>query len=158
MSVCKFFGKGCNYLCKPFRERTYCVDSLIVITLLLIFLYIILYYVSVSLGMSRRLFSTIDMSKKFASCSGCDLWVVSHFIFYLILGFLFPHLLFEFLIIGIVWEFFETAMMFYRDSPLLESIKLLNKRDYYTMFGRVSDIAFNTSGLIIGWKLRQYFN
>ena len=159
MSICKLFGKGCDYLCKPFRGRIYCIDDVLIVLFILLLLYfVICIQIMKNFPSMKKFIKYFDLSRPFADCNGCTLYAIGHFIYYMILGFLFPHLLFELTIIGIVWEFTETWLVSYKKISLFDSLKALNKRDYDTWFGCVSDIAFNVSGSVVGWKLRQYFN
>ena len=151
MSICKLFGKGCQTLCKPFRGRMFCIEYVILFLFCLTMSYVYLYRIRL------KYLPSLDLANNFANCSGCDWWALGHFIYYIILGFLFPHLLFELTIIGILWEFLETFMQI-KNFGFLQAIKAINEKDWNSWFGRVSDVAFNTVGLVVGWKLRQYFD
>lgn len=62
-------------------------------------------------------------------------WGLLHFTLYLILGFLCPKFFWPLFVIGIGWELYESLFM----------------RCHCTM-----DIAWNFTGLLVGWSLRNY--
>lgn len=79
----------------------------------------------------------------------CDLdwWSVTHFIFYIILGFMFPHLWYILIILGISWELIEFGV-----SKI--------EKTYFTSNywrGRWSDLVVNTFGFIVGLSLRYIY-
>ena len=86
-----------------------------------------------------------------------SLWPITHFIFYLILGYYYPQYIIVFMIMGIFWELFEMCLgkiisCFIKDHPdniLVDKIK--NIQYTTTRLSSYSDIVFNTLGLITGY-------
>jgi len=71
---------------------------------------------------------------------GClDIWHVSHFVMWFIIGILVPHKYIEVLIISIIWEYYEHYCFKYKVQ--------LCTSEYC---GRYEDIVLNVSGYIIG--------
>lgn len=76
-----------------------------------------------------------------------DWWSVTHFVFYIVLGFVFPHLWFILIILGITWEILEFCM------------SKIERKWFTTTYwrGRWSDLIINTLGFIVGVLLRYGF-
>lgn len=79
------------------------------------------------------------LETKFAACQGCDFWALTHFALYLVLGYLFPKHLGVLFLIGIGYELFEA---------FLGASMNIGKESWW--YGRISDIVFNTLGMLIG--------
>jgi hypothetical protein len=75
-----------------------------------------------------------------------DCWSLSHFLFYITLGFLFPHYWKLVLFIGIIWEIYEYI------GAHVE--KLLFPKEKLYWCAKFSDIIVNTSGFIVGLMIR----
>lgn len=159
MSTCKLNGFFCDTACKQIKGKTICIQHIIIACVVLIFLYGMLV---------RNYFKKDILELKFGNCTGCDYWAVTHFLFFVLLGYIWPNLLVELVIIGVLWEFVETFLgtrklkLFGRRVQLIGStdengnvIEDQSKDQWW--YGRVSDIAFNTVGLVIGWKLSQVY-
>jgi hypothetical protein len=105
------------------------------------------------------------LENKFAKCSGCDYWAVTHFLFFMFLGFSFPHHFLLLAILGIVWEGVEVLLGGYKVKILGDGLHIIGNTDEKGnavatdgfWYGRVSDIAFNTVGIALGIYLRQNF-
>lgn len=104
------------------------------------------------------------LEDKFAKCSGCDGWAITHLLFFLLLGFLYPEHLLTIMIIGVIWEFFETFLGSYKIMLFGQRVKLVGDiqngvvNDNSWWYGRVTDIAFNLIGLIIGVSIARYLS
>ena len=81
-------------------------------------------------------------------------WSVSHIMYYIGCGFIFPGCWKLFIGLGIGWEIFETIAGHYYKKNLPED--KLNTGKAYDVFweGRWSDLAMNTIGFLIGVALR----
>jgi len=84
-----------------------------------------------------------------------DGWGLSHFIFYGILGYLFPQKLIFISLVGIGWELTE---MIFKDHPFY-----ISKCKYVTSdnepgwwYGRWQDIVMNTLGMVLGASIATY--
>lgn len=88
----------------------------------------------------KRTGSSDVLQTRFARCAGCDLWALTHFIMYAILGFLFPDYIFLFFLVGVGYELFEQ----WAGTAELD----LGNRSWW--YGRVSDVFFNWAGLVTG--------
>lgn len=75
-----------------------------------------------------------------------DCWSLSHYLFYILLGFLFPHYWKLILIMGVVWEAFE-YVGYHIEKHVLQKEKI-----YWC--AKFSDIIVNTFGFITGLLLR----
>lgn len=108
------------------------------------------------------------LENKFANCTGCDYWAVTHFAFFAILGFMFPQHLLLLTLVGIIWEFIETLLGTREIKLSGRRLMLIGSTDENGnvtdpekdkwWYGRVSDIAFNTVGIVIGITLRLYYD
>lgn len=98
-----------------------------------------------------------NLANKFNdNCNDCDYWGVSHFLFFAILGFLYPNHHLRFLIIGGVWEIIEGKIgsVNYGDNSIIHLFGGWGKnKDKKTTndwwYGRMGDIVFNISGYSI---------
>lgn len=98
-----------------------------------------------------------------------DLWSLSHFLFFGLLGYLFPYHLGELLIIGIIWEIIEDALAPPDNTQMVSCKqtyggklkqmfqnlwcnKTSRKGDYW--YGKWDDIFANSLGIIIGQWFR----
>lgn len=110
----------------------------------------------------RNVFKKDILESNFASCTGCDYWAVSHLLFFAIIAYLYPDNLLLITILGIIWEFIETFLgthnlkIFGRRITLIGNtdetgnVKNNDNEDSW-WYGRVTDIAFNLMGVIIGY-------
>ena len=100
------------------------------------------------------------MLYKFADCDGCDLWALSHVLLYMVLGYMYPNRLFILLILGILWEIFEVKIGKIKLEMLGFNVPddevIVKDGSIHWFFGRVTDIAFNLSGAIIGAEIAKY--
>ena len=98
-----------------------------------------------------------------------DWWSISHFMYFGILGYMLPTHLGELFIIGIIWEIIEDCLASPDNTQMIDcksdtytgikkkfqhfSCNITGlKKDYW--YGKVSDIFFNSMGLIVGQYLR----
>jgi hypothetical protein len=93
-----------------------------------------------------------------------DGWSITHFLWFTILGYYFPHYFIECLIVGILWEFIEHYLGENRPSWLggFGDCNLgtdqLNSSHKNWWFGRVSDVVMNIAGFCAGRYIRlQHF-
>ncbi len=88
------------------------------------------------------------MHKKFVSIFNhpFDCWALSHFLFYILLGFLFPHYWKFVIFIGVVWEIFEYI------GANVEKWLFPKEKLYWC--AKFSDIIVNISGFIVGLLIR----
>lgn len=88
-----------------------------------------------------------------------DLWSINHFIFFTFLGYLFPKTFWSSLIIGILWELFETFNGIYKPKIFNgygHCDKLTSDRpDGLWWYGKSSDIIMNTLGFAFGYYLNK---
>lgn len=77
-----------------------------------------------------------------------DCWSLSHFLFYIFLGFLFPHYWKLILCVGIIWEIGEYIFHEIEKKLSVETI-------YWC--AKFSDIWVNTLGFAVGFMLRYAF-
>ena len=80
-------------------------------------------------------------NKKIFKNLNCDLWCISHFIMYVLLGYLSPKYWMVSFILSILWEYSEEYM---------------EKHDIKIISNFRNDIYTNTTGLIIGLMLNKY--
>jgi len=108
------------------------------------------------------------LENNFAECQGCDYWAVTHFAFFTFLGFMFPQNLLLLTIFGILWEFIETLIGTREIKLSGRRLMLVGSTDENGnvtdpekdkwWYGRVSDVAFNTVGIVVGITLRMYYD
>ena len=104
-----------------------------------------------------------DFLEKSAPCTGCDGWAALHFLFFLVLGFLDPNRHGVYMSLGVAWELVETVLgqtnvripfTGTRLQLVGESrVDAAGKADYEAerwWYGRVTDVAFNAAGYILG--------
>lgn len=88
-----------------------------------------------------------------------DFWSISHVVLYIYFGYFFPEYFVEFLIIGALWEVFEST--FCKNSlqkifgcnststnKICNTLSKLTSCDYW--YGKLDDIAMNMIGFVIG--------
>lgn len=110
------------------------------------------------------------LKKEIVSVKGTtfDLWSLSHFLFFGLLGYLFPYNLGELLLIGVIWEIVEDALAS-PDSTQMVSCKkeyggikrkfqdiwcnkTARRGDYW--YGKWDDVFANSLGIIVGQWFR----
>lgn len=86
-------------------------------------------------------------------------WPVTHFLMYLILGFLFPNYWPVFVLVGIAWELFEygvgKTMASFPDATPKRFDRVMNVEYETWIQGNWKDVLFNTAGLVVGVGLRS---
>ena len=81
-----------------------------------------------------------------------DGWAISHVVFYMILGYLYPDRWMYMFVSGIGWEIIESR---FENKPFyLSSCKGREHEKWW--YGRYEDIISNTVGMMIGISLRKY--
>jgi hypothetical protein len=104
-----------------------------------------------------------------------DLWSLSHVLLYMYFGYYFPNFFIEFLIIGSLWELFESTSFCSKpflkfincqmpgvtdnivagsDNIICKTIKKVQNCDYW--YGKLEDIPLNMIGFVIGACLSKY--
>ena len=143
-SICHLLN-NCDQMCKKTFGVTFCIEYVVVILASLTLAY--------CYGKIKYFGHRYNLAHKWGKCKDCGYWGIGHFIYFFILGFLFPHLLFEILLLGVLWELLETCIVQY-DLLFAGELKVLDPTDYSTWFGRFTDIGFNGAGFLLGWKIR----
>lgn len=85
----------------------------------------------------------------------CSWWPITHFVFYLFLGYWFPSCGWELFLIGVGWEGFEEGMALLNGR---ESSTSLSEETQYSKSwwgGSLLDIVFNTAGFFVGYGIRS---
>jgi hypothetical protein len=85
-----------------------------------------------------------------------DGWGLSHLGFFMLLGYLFPSMLFFSFLLGVAWELIEYSM---KDHPFyLSSCKydMTTHKGEGWWYGRWQDIVMNATGLGMGYALKKY--
>jgi hypothetical protein len=85
-------------------------------------------------------------------------WTISHLIFYLILGLIFPECIFIIIIIGVLWEFIENLLGYYNNNINLQhKITRKSNKIYYNNWwsGSFKDIIVNIMGVYIGFYISK---
>jgi len=85
----------------------------------------------------------------------CSMWPISHFILYLIWGFLCPECWIFFSIVGVLWELFETilGMNSKKTDDIITRKNGVQYNNYWS--GSLLDIIFNSLGLLVGISLNK---
>jgi len=107
----------------------------------------------------RKTKSPDVLERNFMDCNGCDGWAATHFALFAWFGYLFPDNHLHFLLISVIWELFETYVGTHKVMINGERFVLIgssaangnltgNDEDFW--YGRISDVAFNMSGYILG--------
>ena len=101
-------------------------------------------------------FSLFKNSKKY----GIDGWVLSHYLFNLLIGFLYPYALRLTILLGSLWEVFEWYVGIYKPKILngigfCESPSGNKKNNKVWWYGKWQDIIANTLGFLTGKFLRK---
>lgn len=93
----------------------------------------------------------------FENC--CSWWPISHFVLFLILGFLFPNCVLLIITLGIVWELIEVMMGKlvvgdkWQRQPLRQGGNVEYTQDWWA--GSAKDILFNIAGFGVGFLLAK---
>ena len=93
--------------------------------------------------------------------SHINFWVISHFFFYLIIGYFFPETFWLSMTIGVVWEIYEDFLENFSKKYLSFIPFKICKLDNFTWwYGRYEDVIANILGFLLGqymslhWKRR----
>ncbi len=107
----------------------------------------------------RSMGATDILEKKVYDCTGCDGWAVTHFILYVLFGYLYADKHLFFLVLSIGWELIETYIGTHKIMINGKRFVLIGDQDgtgnitgddNAWWYGRISDVAFNMLGYIIG--------
>jgi membrane protein implicated in regulation of membrane protease activity len=115
----------------------------------------------------RKIKSKDHLESNVAKCTGCDGWGVLHFLFFALMGFVFPTKGVPLMILGIIWELIETVIgqndiriggkRFTLIGETVEKDGEISFDDTRWWYGRTTDIAFNAVGFVIGQSLNLYY-
>tara|TARA_B100000035_G_scaffold59582_1_gene47851 strand:+ start:2610 stop:3071 length:462 start_codon:yes stop_codon:yes gene_type:complete len=92
---------------------------------------------------------------------GIDGWSISHYLFFLVYGFLYPNTFMLTMICGALWELFECYVGIAKPK-LLSGLGFCtpltsgNKQKIW-WYGKPSDIIFNSLGFITGKRVHNFF-
>lgn len=86
-----------------------------------------------------------------------DGWSLTHVLFYVLLGYLFPDHFVPLMLMGVLWEIVEEFVLNRLSSARSKCDKIVLPRDHENRwwFGRVSDIPMNALGFVIGFHLKN---
>ena len=109
--------------------------------------------------------STFPLGGKDSSFSEIlDGWSLSHFLFFLILGYFYKEYIFFIVLMGILWESFEYVtsnsginiyiLSWFRGLSKCNALSEENKNGHW-MYAKVSDIFVNVLGLYVGYVLSK---
>lgn len=150
LSFDKQFNKATNIIfdqhcCVNLRPR-YLLFTYIIIALGIVLVPFYLKYTKSPAEFKKYYNATMDT---FMNVGGVklDWWSVTHFMFYIILGFAFPHLWKLLLLCSISWELLE-----YFTGCVEKLVK--DDKDIIYWHGKWSDLFVNTSGFIVGLFIR----
>ena len=101
-------------------------------------------------------------------CKFCDLWSISHFVFYMILAFFYPNQGKFIFIIGLLWELLEFVIQkeYFKGLPILSKIhdlsicktsSLLSNKEHHWVYYELTDIPMNILGIFTGIYLHSKF-
>ena len=101
-------------------------------------------------------FSLFKNSKKY----GLDGWVLSHYLFNVMIGFLYPYALRLSVLLGSLWELFEWFVGTYKPEILrgigyCDSPSGVKKNNKVWWYGKWQDIVANTLGFLTGKFIRK---
>ena len=122
------------------------------------------YFSSVDI-MSPTVFKSKLLADLMGESAAYSLWPISHFVLYLVLGYVAPHWWWLWFCIGVAWELFEygCVQLVYNlksnegTSKLGKEAERMFTPQYGDEWvsGRKSDILFNAGGLIVGVVLSR---
>jgi hypothetical protein len=92
-----------------------------------------------------------------------DFWSISHILLYVYFGYHFPDYFIEFLLIGTLWEYFESVycqdwvkqLIGCNNSNSFICRKFDEDRDCSYWYGKIDDVAMNMIGFVIGAYLAK---
>jgi len=91
---------------------------------------------------------------------GIDGWSLSHFLFFMLIGYLYHNVFFITFLLGIIWELFETYVGIY-EPDIIKGwgfCKIKGNRYKKWWYGKMSDPIVNFFGLILGIYLYRWIN
>jgi|ETNvirnome_6_100_1030635.scaffolds.fasta_scaffold02491_7 hypothetical protein len=104
---------------------------------------------------------TDPLTRGSSICSFCDGWSISHFLFYMLLGYKFPKELVFTMILGLIWESVEWATS-HTNWKILSSMRGVSQCNVGTdtigdhwFYAKFSDLILNFLGFMIGIKLKR---
>ena len=121
----------------------------------------------IAIGYFSKITVQSKMKRELFSIGGIriDWWSISHLILYVYFGYFFPEYFIEFLIIGSLWELFESTfckesfvgLIGCRNSEnyLCKSINKFRGCDYW--YGKIDDVVINMIGFVIGALLAKKY-
>ena len=134
--ICIYINKN---KCLLFLDKNVCKYDIIFISSLMIFIY---GYMNIDINRD------VLITYKFFDCKDCDIWLLSHVILYFILGYVYPNHYLFWLIAGYIWELFEHYNGIHNINILGYKLNRNSKNQWW--YGRLSDIAANMTGYILG--------
>ena len=89
---------------------------------------------------------------------GVDGWSLTHFTLFLVIGFLYPGTFLITMLLGLLWELFETYVGIYKPSVIkgLGFCQLSSNRYKVWWYGKWSDPIVNMLGFLTGRFINKY--
>lgn len=146
-------------------EKSFSKNSFVIITVMCVFVIIFIFVYGY---LVRNVFKKDILELKVLPLEGADVWAVSHMIFFMILGYMFPERLLLLTTLGVSWEMTELAlgskkwMLFGNRIQLVGDtdengniVKPEEAKEYW--YARQTDCLWDVLGLVIGVSLKKYF-
>lgn len=145
--------------CTKLGSHTICLEYVLVLVVVFIFLY----------GYIVRAYLKRDLlEQSIVPISGMDGWGLLHFLLFFILGFLYPDRFVLLTLFGCGWEGIETVLGQYKIMMFGRRVQLIGNTDAHGTvleqeeeawwYGRISDVALDTVGIVLGVYARHQYD
>ena len=135
----------------------YIILAAVAIVILIYFLYLKTRYWNTETIIQNDFMNVKLFDAPLENC--CSMWPVSHFILFMILGFIFPSCAVPIISIGILWEIFEVLMSYAGTIKRQATRVTPSNVEYSTNWwaGSFKDIIMNCLGFFVGWLMAKLF-
>lgn len=133
-----------------------CLGAYQLMFLVAMFCFVYYIFMKKYYGGDKQVAENDMMNRKVFECgvfeNCCSMWPISHFIFFMILGFLYPKCWVPILILGASWELIEMGAGYLMDGGLQPMKTEKGNIEYSNNWwaGSSKDIVFNTAGFAVG--------
>ena len=136
-------------------HKAYAVLFIVVVSIAVYWVFLRMIYSSLDVQRNDILNKKLFDFPMLENC--CSYWPITHLLLFAILGFAFPTCWLELLLLGVLWEVFESVLAYLAGKQRQYVVSNNDNIEYSKSWwsGSMKDIIMNIIGFALGWSIRK---